>query len=55
MGAEREASLFLIRYERIGTGDYVLVHLGHAIEKITPDEAQSAWQIHDEMLSESGR
>jgi hydrogenase expression/formation protein HypC len=29
----------------------VVVHLGHAIQKVTSQEACSAWEIYDEMLA----
>jgi len=29
----------------------VVVHLGHAIEAVTPERAAEAWAIYDEMLA----
>ena len=49
---EREVSLFLLQDENITVGDFVMVHVGYAIQKITPQEAHSAWEIFDEVLSE---
>jgi hydrogenase expression/formation protein HypC len=28
----------------------VVVHVGYAIQKITPQEARSAWELYDRML-----
>jgi hydrogenase expression/formation protein HypC len=50
-GVERDASLFMLQEENLECGDFVVVHLGYAIQKITPQEAQTAWELYDEMLS----
>jgi hydrogenase expression/formation protein HypC len=50
-GVERGVSLFLLQDEAIEPGDYVAVHAGHAIAKISPDEAKIAWQLYDELLA----
>jgi hydrogenase expression/formation protein HypC len=28
-----------------------MVHVGYAIQKVTPQEARSAWELYDEMLA----
>ena len=50
-GVERDVSLFMMQDEALGVGDYVVVHVGYAIQKVTPQEARSAWEIYDEMLA----
>lgn len=50
-GVERDVSLFMMQDEEISLGDYVVVHVGYAIQKITPQEARSAWEIYDQMLA----
>lgn len=50
-GIERDVSLFMLQDERIETGDFVVVHVGYAIQKISAQEAQSAWEVYDEMLA----
>ena len=50
-GVEREVSLFLLQDEVPGEGDWVLVHVGYAIQTITRDHARSAWALLDEMLA----
>jgi hydrogenase expression/formation protein HypC len=50
-GVEREASLLMLQHEALAVGDYVVVHLGHAIETVTPERAAEAWAIYDEMLA----
>ncbi len=49
-GIERTVSLFLMQHERLKAGDIVMVHRGNAIARITKAEAQTAWQLYDEML-----
>ena len=55
-GVERDVSLFLMQEEVLQTGDFVMVHVGYAIQKMSQEEARSAWELYDEMLAaESGR
>jgi hydrogenase expression/formation protein HypC len=53
-GVERDVSLFLLQHEALAAGDYVVVHVGYAIQKIAEPEARSAWQLYDEMLARAG-
>jgi hydrogenase expression/formation protein HypC len=50
-GIEREVSLFLLQDELIASGDFVLVHVGYAIQKMTPRQARSTWELLDEALA----
>ncbi len=50
-GVERDVSLFMLQDEPAKVGDYVVVHVGYAIQKMTEPEALTAWQIYDEMLA----
>ncbi len=50
-GVEREVSLFMLQHEAIVVGDYVVVHLGQAIDKVGAEEARAAWEVYDEMLA----
>ena len=49
-GIERDVSLFMLQDETVAPDDYVMVHVGYAIQKVTEEEAQSAWQLYDEIL-----
>ena len=49
-GIERELSLFMLQGEDIQPGDHVLVHVGYAIQKVSEEEARSAWDLFDEIL-----
>lgn len=50
-GVERDVNLFLLQHEILSDGDFVMVHVGYAIQKISPDHARSAWELYDEMLA----
>ena len=41
-GIEREVSLFLLQDEPISVGDFVLVHVGYAIQKMIRAEGMEA-------------
>ena len=50
-GIEREVSLFLLQGEEVTPGDFVLVHVGYAIQKVTESEAAESWELFDEILA----
>ncbi len=50
-GASRDVSLFLMQDEPVRVGDFVMVHVGYAIQRIEPQAARSAWELYDEMLA----
>ena len=50
-GVERDVSLFMLQHEPLQAGDFVVVHVGYAIQKVSPEEAASAWEVYDEMLA----
>ena len=50
-GVERDVSLFMLQDDEVAVGDYVMVHIGYAIQTMTEQEARSAWEIYDEMLA----
>jgi hydrogenase expression/formation protein HypC len=53
-GIEREVSLFMLPDEPVAVGDFVLVHVGYAIQKMTPQEARSTWELFDRVLAAEG-
>ncbi|MCB1724265.1 MAG: HypC/HybG/HupF family hydrogenase formation chaperone [Gammaproteobacteria bacterium] len=50
-GIERDVNLFMMQGEDIVAGDFVVVHVGYAIQKISPADARTAWEIYDQMLA----
>jgi hydrogenase expression/formation protein HypC len=51
-GVEREVSLFLLQDEPPRAGEFVLIHVGYAIQKLSEEEARSAWELFDQMGEE---
>ena len=55
-GSQRDVSLFMLQDEAVKAGDFVVVSLGYAIQRISPQEARAAWEIYDQMLAaDAGR
>jgi hydrogenase expression/formation protein HypC len=50
-GVERTVSLLLLQHESVAVGDMVLIHTGHAIQKVSPEEARSTWELFDQVLA----
>lgn len=48
-GSQREVNLFMLQYEKLKVGDFIVTHLGQAIQKISENEALAAWALYDEM------
>jgi hydrogenase expression/formation protein HypC len=44
-------NLMLLLGEELQPGDFVVVHTGHATERISPERAHDAWSLYDEMLA----
>jgi len=49
-GVKRTISLMLLPEDEVKVGDYVMVHVGNAIEKIDEEAAREIWQALDEVL-----
>ena len=50
-GVSRDVSLFMLQDELPVVGDFVMVHVGYALQKMTEQEARSTWELLDEMLT----
>ena len=50
-GVTRDVSLFMMQDDKLQVDDFIVVHVGYAIQKISPQEAQTAWELYDEMLA----
>ncbi len=48
---ERDVDIFLLADSGLGVGEFVLVHVGYAIRKIAKEEAETRWQLIDQMQS----
>jgi hydrogenase expression/formation protein HypC len=49
-GVERDVSLFMLQHEPPAVGDFVLVHVGYALQRVTAQEAHSTWELLDQVL-----
>jgi len=49
-GVERDVSLFMMQHDTVEVGEFVMVHLGYAIRKMTSQEASMAWALFDQVL-----
>lgn len=52
-GIYRDVSLFMMQDELPKVGDFVMVHVGYAIQKVTESDARSAWELFDQILEET--
>lgn len=50
-GVGRAVNLYLLQDTPVAVGDFVLVHVGYAIQIISPAAARSAWELYDEILA----
>jgi len=50
-GVTRDVSLFMMQDDDLAVDDYIVVHVGYAIQKISQQDAQTAWELYDEMLA----
>ncbi|CAB1369421.1 HypC/HybG/HupF family hydrogenase formation chaperone [Denitratisoma oestradiolicum] len=50
-GVRKEISLALV--EGVAVGDYVILHVGHALEKLDTEEAQRTLDLFAEMASQA--
>ena len=53
-GVERDVNLFMMQDENLEVGDHVLVHVGYAIQKVSPEDAAETWALFDDMLAATG-
>lgn len=53
-GVERDVSLFMLRDDPPQVGDFVMISLGNAIQKVSESDACLAWELFDQILAEMG-
>jgi hydrogenase expression/formation protein HypC len=51
-GAEREVSLFMLRDDLPALGDFVMVSMGQAVRRVSPEDARESWELYDQILNE---
>ncbi|UVW27418.1 HypC/HybG/HupF family hydrogenase formation chaperone [Massilia sp. H6] len=45
----RAVSLFIMSPGTVAPGDFVIVHVGYAIQKLVAHEASTTWELIDKM------
>ena len=53
-GVWRDVSLFMMQDALPIVGDFVMVHVGYAIQKVTEADARTSWQLLDQIPEEGG-
>ena len=53
-GVERDVSLFLVQDQNPQPGDWVVVHVGYAIQRVDPAAGRAATTLLEEALSGGG-
>ena len=53
-GVERDVSLFMLLADQVEVGEYVMIHVGYAIQKMSEADARSSWELLDQIINESG-
>lgn len=46
-GIERSVDLMLVQDQDIAIGDFVIVHVGYALQRLEPNDALATWQLLD--------
>ena len=50
-GVEREVNLFMLQNDDIRVGDFIMVHVGYGLQKISEDDAKTTWELLDQILA----
>ena len=53
-GVTRQVSLFMMQDQPPAVGDYIMMQLGYAIQKVSEADAQASWQLLDQIIEEIG-
>jgi hydrogenase expression/formation protein HypC len=53
-GVQRQVNLFLLQDQGVSPGDFVLVHVGYAIQTVSQPDALCAWELYDQMQAVEG-
>jgi len=52
-GVYRDISLFMLQNELPVIGDFVMVSVGQAVRKVSPEDARLSWELYDLILAET--
>lgn len=54
-GVERRVSLFMLQDQPVEVGDWVLVHVGYAIQSLEAEEARETWRLLEALGEDEAR
>ena len=46
---QRNVNIYLLQDQKLQPGDFVIVHVGYAIQKIDDEDATLSWQLFEQM------
>ncbi len=52
-GIFRDVSLFMLQDDPPQVGDFVMVSVGQAVRKVSPEDARLSWELYDLILAET--
>jgi hydrogenase expression/formation protein HypC len=52
-GIFRDISLFMLQDNPPDIGDFVMVSVGQAVRKVSPEDARLSWELYDLILAET--
>ena len=52
-GVTRDVSLFMMQEDKLEVDDFIVVHVGYAIQKMSEADARSSWELLDQIIEES--
>jgi hydrogenase expression/formation protein HypC len=52
-GIYRDISLFMLQEDPPAIGDFVMVSVGQAVRKVSPEDARLSWELYDLILAET--
>jgi hydrogenase expression/formation protein HypC len=53
-GEQRDVSIFMLRDDPPQIDDFVMVSMGQAVRKVTPEDARLSWELYDQILADLG-
>jgi hydrogenase expression/formation protein HypC len=52
-GVYRDISLFMLGDDQPEIGEFVMVSVGQAVRKVSPEDARLSWELYDLILAET--
>jgi hydrogenase expression/formation protein HypC len=52
-GIYRDISLFMLQDDLPEVGEFVMVSVGQAVRKVSPEDARLSWELYDLILAET--